>query len=87
MTTHEPRITDLEGSTKFWEETVFLWPILVNEREHLLKRDDFPSLSERPSQVLGEHRVNRRAKRISGSELGTPWQSHFQGTEDHDLKS
>lgn len=44
-------------------------------------------MSERPSQVLGEHRVNRRAKRSSGSELGTSWQSHFQGTEGHDLKS
>lgn len=84
MTTHKPRITDLEGSTKFWEETVFLWPILVNEREHLLKRDDFPSCQR---GMLGEHRVNRRAKRSSGSELGTSWQSHFQGTEGHDLKS
>lgn len=39
--THELRIIDLEGSTNFWEETIFLWTILVNKREHSLKRDDF----------------------------------------------
>lgn len=30
VTTHELRITDLEGSTNFWKGTIFLWPILIN---------------------------------------------------------